>query len=168
MALVRSKGENDEVGTQRGDIRHTLRTGKGYAKGAVYSHVRIRQCAECLLKPPARGFGKDMAADMAIAHMYNTYRIGSDAQTEHAQLLPKGFQNADTVYQLVPAQLPKGCGQDDERNGQGIRTLSADHKRVAIKRRFLKPGTTRKRILGTGSPQRQKKQSQHHAANSKS
>lgn len=64
-------------------------------------------------------------------HMHDAYRIGSDAQAEHAQFLPKGLQDTDAVYQLVPAQLPKGCGQGDERNGQRVRTLSVDSKRVA-------------------------------------
>lgn len=66
-----------------------------------------------------------------------------------------------------PTQLPKGCGQGDERNGQRIRTLSVDSKRVAIKCRFLKPGTTRKHILGIVPLHRQEEQRQYRAANGK-
>ena len=108
-----------------------------------------------------------MASDMAVAHMHDAYRIGSDAQAEHAQFLPKGLQDTDAVYQLVPAQLPKGCGQGDERNGQRVRTLSVDSKRVAIKCRFLKPGTTRKHILGIVPLHRQEEQRQYRVANGK-
>ena len=104
---------------------------------------------------------------MTVAHMHDAYRIDSYAQAEHAQFLPKGFQDADAVYQLVPTQLPKGCGQGDERNGQRIRTLSVDSKRVAIKCRFLKPGTTRKHILGIVPLHRQEEQRQYRAANGK-
>lgn len=67
----------------------------------------------------------------------------------------------------VPAQLPKGCGQGDERNGQRVRTLSVDSKRVAIKCRFLKPGTTRKHILGIVPLHRQEEQRQYRTANGK-
>ena len=108
-----------------------------------------------------------MATDMAVAHMHDAYRIDSYAQAEHAQFLPKGFQDADAVYQLVPTQLPKGCGQGDERNGQRVRTLSVDSKRVAIKCRFLKPRTTRKHILGIVPLHRQEEQRQYRAANGK-
>ena len=85
----------------------------------------------------------------------------------YAQFLPKGLQDTDAVYQLVPAQLPKGCGQGDERNGQRVRTLSVDSKRVAIKCRFLKPGTTRKHILGIVPLHRQEEQRQYRVANGK-
>ena len=143
------------------------RSGRVKVVQTVYPHIRIRQCSECSLKQPARGFGKNMASDMAVAHMHDAYRIGSYAQAEHAQFLPKGLQDADAVYQLVPTQLPKGCGQSDERNGQRVRTLSVDSKRVAIKCRFLKPGTTRKHILGIVPLHRQEEQRQYRAANGK-
>ena len=92
-----------------------------------------------------------MASDMAVAHMHDAYRIGSYAQAEHAQFLPKGLQDADAVYQLVPTQLPKGCGQSDERNGQRVRTLSVDSKRVAIKCRFPEAGDNPEAHLGHSS-----------------
>lgn len=71
---------------------------------------------------------------------------------------------------LSISSFPPSCrkaAQGDERNGQRVRTLSVDSKRVAIKCRFLKPGTTRKHILGIVPLYRQEEQRQYRAANDK-
>ena len=151
---------------QRCDVRHTHRTGKGDTERTVYSHVRISQRTECLSEQFARSLREDMTADMTVAHMNNTYRIGRCTQTEHTHLLPERFQDADTVYQFILSELAESRRQADDRNGQSVRTLAVSRKRVAIGYRLLKPGTAGKRILRTEPLHRQEKHYKHRVADS--
>ena len=80
MAFVRPEGKNKQVGMQSRNISNTVRTGESNAKCTVDTYIGIRDCSESVLHQRTSGTGEDMAAYMAVAHMYDAKRISGSAQ----------------------------------------------------------------------------------------
>ena len=164
MAFVRPEGKNKQVGMQSRNISNTVRTGESSTKCTVDTYIGIRDCPESVLHQRTGGTGEDMAAYMAVAHMYDAKRISGSAQPGQTQLLPERIKNTQTVGKYILLHLPECGGKSYQRDRHRIRTLGIEAESITIR----STGMTRKAawqyVLCMERPYR-RNQYQHRAAN---
>ena len=147
---------------QGSNLFHAVGAGEGNTERTVDTHVRRGQRTENPLHQFARSAGKDMPADMAVAHMDDAHRIGRGAEAQQAKFLPKGIEHTDAVRQAIFAHFPEGRRKGDKRHRHRVRALPAGEKRIAIRRRKLRTKRFRNLVLrsqgGSRQPQEQKQE----------